>query len=319
MKALAAILLFIGSMGLPADDAASSRVAADRARPTPPGQPADGPGGSAYSHAGIRETVHGEGGQQFWITEPARPSPKKAPLVIFLHGYSAMTPDSYRGWVDHLAKRGNIVVYPRYQETLLTPPADYFPNIVASVKEALAVLGKRGHAAPDLERVAVVGHSVGGVEAANFAGAAAAGNLPPPKAVMFVQPGQGIKRGIEFVTLDDCKAIRAETQLLFVVGADDGIVGAVCARRIWRDTKHVRDRSFVTMQSDDHGSPPLRADHLSPVSWTSEVTDALDWFGHWKMFDGLLTAAFSDKPFTVDPGMGAWSDGVPVKPLEVER
>lgn len=319
MKVLGVIFLPVLVAALATGEPPSGPKQTDRPRPVPPKQPAGGPGGAAYPHAGIRETVHGEGGRQFWITEPARPAPGKAPLVIFLHGYSAMTPDTYRGWVNHLAKRGNIVVYPRYQEKLLTPPAEYFSNVAASVKAALAVLRTDGHVTADLERVAVVGHSAGGAEAANYACAAAAGKLPAPKAVMFVQPGQGLARGIQLVPLDDGTAIPAETHLLFVVGADDGIVGTGCARRIWRDTKHVRDRSFVTMQSDDHGSPPLRADHLSPVSWTCGATDALDWLGYWKMFDGLMDAAFAGRQFTVDPAMGAWSDGVPVKPLEVER
>lgn len=62
------------------------------------------------------------------IVEPAQPAPKSAPLVIFLHGWTAMTPDTYRGWVNHLAKRGNIVVYPRYQAKLLSPATEFFPT-----------------------------------------------------------------------------------------------------------------------------------------------------------------------------------------------
>ena len=124
-------------------------------KPAPPSQPRSGPGGADYAHGGIRETEHGEGGKQFWIIEPAKPAPKKAPVVIFLHGYSAMFPDSYRGWIDHLAKRGNIVIYPRYQEKLLTPPAEYFQNAIASVRAALAVLGEPGHVQPEIGRAHV--------------------------------------------------------------------------------------------------------------------------------------------------------------------
>ena len=55
------------------------------------------------------------------------------------------------------------------------------------------------------------------------------------------------------------------------------------------------------------------------MSWTPTATDALDWFGYWKLFDGLMSAAFAGKDYTVDVNMGAWSDGVAVKPLKVER
>jgi pimeloyl-ACP methyl ester carboxylesterase len=230
-----------------------------------------------------------------------------------------MHPQTYRGWVGHLARRGNIVVYPRYQEKLLTPPAEYTENTVAAIRAALAILKQPGHVAPDLERVAVVGHSAGGVGAVNYTVRARAEGLPVPRAVMIVEPGQGMDGGVKLVPLDDCGKMPAAVHLLVVVGDADGMVGASCARTIWQGTRHVGDRSFVTVRSDDHGSPPLRANHLSPVSWTREATDAIDWFGYWKTFDGLMSAAFADKDHTVDASMGTWSDGTPVTPLSVER
>lgn len=314
MKAAALIFSILLCSSSLADESDAAAV-----KPSPPKQPQRGPGGSEYQHRAVRETEHGEGGQQFWIIEPAQPKPKTAPLIIFIHGWSAMHPDTYRGWINHLAKRGNIVVYPRYQDRLLTPAVEYFPNVVASVRAALDVLKQAGHVAPDLARVAVVGHSVGGVEVVNYAAAARDEALPIPKAVMSVQPGQGAERGIKLVPMSDAVRIPAETKLLVVVGDSDGMVGSECGRTIWRGTKHVSDRAFITVRSDSHGFPPLNANHLSPVSWTRAATDALDWFGYWKLFDVLMDAAFSGKQLAVDPSMGAWSDGVAVAPMTVER
>jgi dienelactone hydrolase len=288
-------------------------------KPSSPKQPAHGPGGSDYPHRAIRETEHGEGGEQFWIIEPAQPAPKNAPLIIFIHGWSAMHPDTYRGWINHLAKRGNIVVYPRYQERLFTPAAEYFPNVVASVRAALDVLKQPGHVAPDLGRVALAGHSVGGVQVVNYAVAARDEGLPMAKAVMSVEPGQGPERGLKLVPMRDAATMPAETKLLVVIGDSDGLVGSESARAIWRATKHVTDRAFITVQSDAHGSPPLNANHLAPISWNRAAIDALDWLGYWRTFDALMDAAFSGKPLAVDLAMGAWSDGVPVMPLKVER
>ncbi len=52
--------------------------------------------------------------------------------------------------------------------------------------------------------------------------------------------------------------------------------------------------------------------------------DALDYYGLWKPFDGLCDAAFSGKNREYALGntpeqrfMGKWSDGVPVKELQV--
>ena len=39
-----------------------------------------------------------------------------------------MNPLYYGAWLDHLVKRGNIVVYPRYQATLLTPITEFTPS-----------------------------------------------------------------------------------------------------------------------------------------------------------------------------------------------
>src|SRR5260370_41314340 len=87
--------------------ARSGEQAVESTKPAPPGQPKSGPGGSDYAHAGFRETQHGKGGEGFWIIEPQRPRPAKAPLGIFLHAYSPRHPDSYRGWVDHIPNVGN--------------------------------------------------------------------------------------------------------------------------------------------------------------------------------------------------------------------
>jgi len=292
---------------------------APAAKPLPPKQPEHGPGGSDYQHRAVRQTEHGEGGQQYWIIEPAQPVPKTAPLVIFLHGWSAMTPDTYRGWINHLAKRGNIVVYPRYQERLLSPATEYFPNVAASVRDALGVLAQPGHVKPDLERVAVVGHSAGGVQTANYAVLAASEKLPAAKAAMIVEPGQGKDGGFKIIPMEDGGKFPASLKLIVMIGDADGLVGDGCARTIWRDTKHVRERAFVTLRSDAHGTPLLNANHIAPISWNRAATDALDWLGYWRTFDALMDAAFSGKPLAVEPSMGVWSDGTPVAPMKVER
>lgn len=318
---LAVAALLLGSVLCAAEGngAQVSGHPAPAVKASPPKQPANGPGGSEYAHRSVRQTEHGEGGQQYWIIEPAQPAPKNAPLVIFLHGWTAMTPDTYRGWVNHLAKRGNIVVYPRYQSGLLTPATEFFPNSIASVRAAIEVLAQPGHVRPDLERVSVVGHSAGGVQTANYLIAAASEKLPAAKAAMIVEPGQGKDGGLKMLAIEDCKKIPAEVKLIVMVGDADGLVGTGSARAIWRDTKHVRERAFVTMCSDAHGMPELKADHLFPISWSRAATDALDWFGLWRTFDSLMDAAFSNKPFTVDASMGAWSDGTLVTPMKVER
>ena len=56
--------------------------------PEPPDQPTSGPGGADYKHAFVDMSVYGEGYSQYWIFEPASPTPPSAPLVVFNHGKS---------------------------------------------------------------------------------------------------------------------------------------------------------------------------------------------------------------------------------------
>jgi pimeloyl-ACP methyl ester carboxylesterase len=297
---------------------AEDRPSLFRRSPRQPAQPKDGPGGADYTYAKVRATKYGEKGGEYWLYEPDDAQTKKLPLVVFLHGYSAMSPLPYRGWIDHIVRTGAIVIYPRYQEHLLTLSTEYHPNTVKAVRTALELLAEPGHFTPDLDRVAVVGHSAGGVGAATFAARAKDDVLPIPKAVMIVEPGQGLSDKLALIPLDDYSKIPAETRLFVVIGDADKFVGDISARRIWARTSHVKDRAFITVQSDHHGSPELHASHFSPLA-DFFTTDALDWFGYWRMFDTLSASAFAGNDTRLDPAMGQWSDGTDVKPLKIER
>ncbi len=99
------------------------------------------------------------------------------------------------------------------------------------------------------------------------------------------------------------------------------------------------------MYSDNHGQPPLVADHFAPVApdyrygvdsqsvirerlqqginqFLGTDVNALDYYGFWKLLDGVLDTTFYGKDREYAFGntpqerfMGLWSDGVPVKQL----
>ena len=302
-------------------------------RPTPPAQPSSGPGGKQYKHAKVTKNRYGTGNQEYWIFEPDSPKPASAPLVVFLHGWGGMNPMYYGAWLDHLVKRGNIVVYPRYQATLLTPIKEFMPSTLGAIKDAISRLqNERGHIKPDLNKFAVVGHSVGGLLAASVAALASEANLPQVRAVMSVEPG--ITESPINIPLADLKKIPAETLLLSVAGDQDTLVRDTDAKRIYYESTQVpaANKDYVTMITDAHGAPSLQASHRAPTAMNREydngetlsgapanpervgnsssrrngasnqgnrldsmMINALDFYGTWKLFDALSDAAFHDK------------------------
>ncbi|MHC4606164.1 MAG: alpha/beta hydrolase family protein [Planctomycetota bacterium] len=211
-------------------------LAQEQETPKPPGQPAEGPGGREYAHEKVTEHSVGEKGEKVWIFEPDGPKPAKAPVVVFCHGWSAVAPAVYRAWLDHLVRRGNIVVYPVYQAKG-DAFKDFMPNAVTGVKAAVEELKKEGHVRPEPGKWALVGHSMGGVLCANLAATWEEHGLPKPAAVMPVQPGGGSKKGGLLVPYADYAKIPASALLLSVAGEDDKLVGGATAKYIYAAAK----------------------------------------------------------------------------------
>jgi pimeloyl-ACP methyl ester carboxylesterase len=299
--------------------------------PAPPSQPQTGPGGKQYLHAGVTKNRYGTGGKEYWIFEPDSPRPRSAPVVVFLHGWGGMNPLYYGAWLDHLVKRGNIVIYPRYQATLLTGISEFTPNTLHALKDAVNRLKtETGHVTADFTKFATVGHSLGGLLAANVAALASESGLPRVSAVMAVEPG--ITESPINVPLADLKKLPPETLLLAVAGDQDTLVRDHDAKRIYYESTRVpaNHKDFILLVTDTYGSPGLMASHRAPTAHDkaydngegvgggpaaaenpnrvgdtpqtsrrarldSMMVNAMDFYGTWKLFDALCDAAFYNK------------------------
>lgn len=289
---------------------------------TQPPQSKSGPGSTEYPHATFKQSSIGKGNTQIWIYEPDEPKPATAPVILFMHGWSAMDPGPYLAWIEHLARRGNIVFYPRYQAGLATPPETFTPNAVGAIKDALKKLEEdKERVQPDLTRFAALGHSYGGIIAANLAAVAKDHGLPPIKAVLAMEPGSN-GFGKPYA---DYALIPKGTLLVCMAGDDDKFVGDRDAKRIFTEAVNVSkdDKDYIVLYSDKHGTPPQNANHFAPIAPKSHV-DAHDYNGFWKWMDGLTDAAFFGKNRDYALGntekqrnLGAWSDGTPLKEPKV--
>jgi len=297
-------------------------------RPTPPGQPPSGPGGSDYPFGEVQETIYGEDVLQYNIFEPSSPVPTSAPVVLFLHGWGCIDAIPYYGWIEHIVRKGSIVIYPRYQSTAFGDPADeirqYVSNAILATKEAMTELQTGGHVAPELDRFALVGHSLGGFIAADMAAVYASEGLPEPKVLMVADPGRGEEIYGEPLLPEEAFGSIPSTVLLLSIAAAESLDQFYqTAREIFLDTGQIplSNKDFIYMRSDDHGQPALVADHFSPTCSGGMLgeNDALDYYGYWKLFDGLCSASFYGTNVEYALGgtaeqrfMGLWSDDEPV-------
>ena len=204
---------------------------------------------------------------------------------------------------------------------------------------------------PELDQrgIAIVGHSMGGIVAANLAAVAGEQHLPLVRAVMSVEPGKTWTVSPRTrAPLEDLSKIPSSTLLLALFGEEDRIVRDVDARKIYSAATSVpKNKDLLQLRGDDHGSPPIRATHFTPVApdpaivpkerrgprsraaadesstGTGTGTDASDFYGTWKLLDALCDAAFDGKNREYALGgtheqrsMGYWSDGVPVRAID---
>lgn len=290
-------------------------------------QPASVP--PKYAYAGVSVTVVATGKQGAAVFYPLGvPPQRQLPLILFMHGWGAVNPQVYGGWISHLARQGNVVVFPYYQGSPKTPPAEITANAQEGVRSALSWLqGPQAPVGVNAAKTAVVGHSMGALAGVNYAALAQAHGLPVPRVVLAVQPGKtwgkDTKRN---VPLADLNTLEPRTLLVAMVGEDDRLVGDVDARKIYSNAGGVPKsrKAVVQMMSDARAKPALRADHAAPAAAAPSraldkvmaagqgaqtggggtegaklentllqptAADALDTEGLWKTFDLLRQAA----------------------------
>ncbi|ACA20595.1 conserved hypothetical protein [Methylobacterium sp. 4-46] len=236
---------------------------------TPPAQPKEGPGGQAYTASSVVKRALGRTGAITFAFYGSGPAPAEGrPVAVVLHAWGAVNPQSYGSWIEHLAREGYLVLFPRFQEVNRTRPADASAAATRMVKEALDALAGDPEAKPDPARLALIGHLAGVPIAANLAADAAEAGLPAPKLIFGAMPG-GIARDEKTrgIALHDLSRIAPGTLLITIIGDRDARAADLAARRLMRETAAVPPARKLLMRvlSDDHGFPALSATLASPA------------------------------------------------------
>ncbi|GJD49399.1 hypothetical protein OPKNFCMD_2129 [Methylobacterium crusticola] len=236
---------------------------------TPPAQPKEGPGGQSYVAASVVKRALGRAGATTFAFYGSGAAPAAGrPVVVFLHAWGATNPQVYGAWIEHLAREGYLVLFPRFQEVNRTRPADASGIAAGLVKDALAELGSDADAKPDLGRLALIGHLAGVPLAANLAAHAQETGLPVPRLIFGVMPG-GIARDDKSrgIALHDLGRLGPTTLVVTVIGDRDARAADLAARRLMREASAVppERKLMVRALSDDHGFPALSATLASPA------------------------------------------------------
>lgn len=220
------------------------------------------------------EGPFGTGAAAVWLVQP--PGPVQA-IVVFGHGWKETPPsagapwvDQFRPWLDHLARRGDAVIFPRYQ---VGGDATGTARALAFRAGLLTAFARM----PDRPvPVIAFGYSYGASLAVAYAANASAWQLPAPTAVDIVFPAPPIP-GFPLPHL------ARTTRVLVQVGDADTVAGRAGADAFWQWLGGASPfRSYTVVRS--HGA--FVAEHAAPKETTGAARAAF-----WVPLDRLIAEA----------------------------
>jgi alpha-beta hydrolase superfamily lysophospholipase len=276
-----------------------------------PPQPSTGPGSTErYVATSVQVFEQGEqtptgSTKVTWFVPDVLAHGASAPVVVYLHGFSAGVPALYRGHIDHLVLQGNIVVFPAFNTSNLVNDLEQnamVDRIVANVDAALAELG----ALADTSELYVYGHSAG----AAFGSVWEYNGGIPPKGIVLAHPSidlSAIPVPVEVTPVDWAVEAPATTApVVLLTGDADTIAAPSEAVELFGYLTGAASRVVWEARSDATMYPPITASHTAPLA-LSGAADTLDWRFSWAALDQVM--AGHARP-TFD--LGEWSNGTPV-------
>jgi acetyl esterase/lipase len=309
-----------------------------------------------HTHGAVELRVIGDGAGRAYVFLPSSPRLKgKAPLVLFHHGWQGMNPMNFGALIDHLARSGQVVIYPVYQESAKTSPQVVTAAAAHADKRAIDALAKEGLTV-DPDRVVYYGYSMGAAISIDLAIHPEKYGLPAPRAMMLAAPGDAyhVVRGTQAKSIiGPVKDLPATLPVAVLAGEKDTEIGLPTARTLFGQMCHVQPdrRVLMILPSDEHAGSRVNAVHGSPGAPDSRYDfklrrryfpsrlpgrkgfqksgslNQLDFYGYWKVLDTLIDDAAARRLPSVVFGegtpeqlsLGAWPDGTPLKKIRLEN
>lgn len=188
--------------------------------------------------------------------------------VVMLHGWNDLRSDDYRPWIDHLLAQDVAVVFPAYQDGILSLPASMLRGTEDGIREGLATAARGGAEGP----VIAMGYSLGGGLAVVYAAMARDWGVAQPAAVYAVFPADPPGRP------DPLPRVPADTSVELVVGDRDAVVGRGGADALATAIRPHPVTIRVLASTD-----AIAFDHFAP-----KATDAAAQEAFWEPLDRLI-------------------------------
>ncbi|HEY5530796.1 MAG TPA: hypothetical protein VIK22_02210 [Candidatus Anoxymicrobiaceae bacterium] len=301
---------------------------------TPPGQPAWGYGSpQRYICTNYERVVSGSywDGTAVNVFIPKRLKfGRKAPVVIFLHGFLMVFPEYYMEAIEHMVKQGYIVIFPQINQispALIMGDMDqnvFLKRAIDNANRGLAIAGSRA----DTGNMVAFGHSLGGLMSVCWNG----GGGPRVREIVSANLATDSLKGIpdfvkQFIKITQIDwrsyAAKVDVPVMVLTGDQDTISGVSQSTDLYNALTRPPSRVLYCLQTDDHGWPRLIGDHNASMcrfipflGWLLNFAggdpevDATDYRFYWAALDAAMLGKTS-----LSFQMGRWSDNVPVKPI----
>ena len=311
---------------------------------------------SRQHHGAVDVLTVGDGADRVYVFVPVQPALHgKVPLVLLHHGWQGMNPLNFGALIDHLARSGQVVIYPVYQLSADTSPQVVTHNAAQADRRGIEALREQRGLQPDPQRVLYVGYSMGAAISLNLALDPARYELPAPRALVLEAPGDAyhVAHGEDARSIiGEVEKLPADLPVAILTGSADTSIGLPTARKLAARLCQIRAdrRVLMVLPSDEHAGKNVHAAHGSPGAPDSRYDFALkrndiptripgrdgfepsgslnqlDFYGYWKVVDAMVDSlgerSLPDAVFghgtPAQLYLGTWPDGTPYKSASVE-
>lgn len=304
----------------------------------------------------IRVETIGSGPARAYIFIPSLPAAKKLPVIFFHHGWLGMNPKNFGGLIDLLVRRGNILIYPVYQDGQETAPQLITALAGKADSAAIRLIDEKYPDLADMDRVFYMGYSMGAAISLNLAIQPQRFGLPAPRAMMLMAPGDAyhVAHGeLGKSIIGPVELLPADLPVAIIAGQSDTGIGLPTARLLASRMCHLPQNHhiLITLPSSRNGTHRILAGHGSPgapdarydfpdsrravtasIRWKdnfeqSASLNVLDYYGYWRIATTLADWVGGKKAFPsemfdarspVNHFLGSWADGTPYPRATVE-